>query len=156
MRVAKAKKEEFDLVYKFIILMENLLDSRSFFSQEESWRDWPDSDDNKKELLEIEDELKEYEGDEVDNDIILYHFIKNQWRKANYCGSFGRVVCNADVLIDNACDPDLDYLDFKPEIKNAGNMALDKVKEFVENTECKDSDFKEKLLSKLEELKDVD
>jgi hypothetical protein len=28
-----------------------------------------------------------------------------------------RVIMGFEVLVDNACDPDLDYLDFKPEIK---------------------------------------
>ena len=127
MRVAKADKEEFDEVYNFINVMDALFDNRSFFSQEECWRDWDDEKEDKKLLLEIENDLKlsEYE-DEPDNRLILYEFIKRKWNKANYCGSFGRIVMNADVLIDNACDPDLDYLEFKPEIIKA-------VKEYEQN-----------------------
>lgn len=55
----------------------------------------------------------------MDNRLILFEFIKRKWRKANYCGSFGRIVCDCEVLIDNVCDPDLDYLEYKPEIKAA-------------------------------------
>jgi hypothetical protein len=28
-----------------------------------------------------------------------------------------RVIIGYEVLVDNVCDPDLDYLDYKPEIK---------------------------------------
>lgn len=120
MKVAKAEKEEFDRVYNFINIMEGLFDQRWFFSQEESWRDWDDEDEDKQMLLEIEKELKLSEYDEEpDNRLIVYEFIKRKWRNANYCGSFGRIVMDADVLIDNACDPDLDYLEFKPEILKA-------------------------------------
>lgn len=131
MKVAKADKKEFDGVYNFINVMEGLFDDRFFFSQEESWRDWDDEDEDKQMLLEIEKELKlsEYD-DEPDNRLIVYEFIKRKWRKANYCGSFGRIIMDADVLIDNACDPDLDYLEFKPEILKA--MEEYKAKQEVE------------------------
>lgn len=35
------------------------------------------------------------------------------------CGTHGRVVMGCDILISNCCDPELDHLDFKPEIKQA-------------------------------------
>jgi len=119
MKVAKADKDEFALVAGFINPMEALFDTRGFFSQEECWRDWNDDDEDKKLLLEIEEELKYSEGDPVDNRLILFEFIKRKWRKANHHGSFGRIVCDCEVLIDNVCDPDLDYLEYKPEIKAA-------------------------------------
>lgn len=121
MKVAKAEKEEFDKVYDFINVMDDLFDSR-FFSHEEEWRNWDDDDEDKKLLLEIEEEIKETDGEDiwgVDNRLILYEFIKRKWKKANWYGSFQRIVTDADVLIENACDPDLDYLEFKPEIKEA-------------------------------------
>ena len=30
------------------------------------------------------------------------------------CGSHGRVVMGCEILIDNVCDPNKDYLDYKP------------------------------------------
>ena len=33
---------------------------------------------------------------------------------------------DAEVLIDNACDPNLDYLEFKPEIMEAINEYNEK------------------------------
>ena len=121
MKVAKADQEEFDKVYNFINVMEALFDDRGWHSHEEDWRDWDDEDPDKQLLLEIEKEVKESDGeniwDGVDNRLILYEFIKRKWQSANYSGSFGRIVCNADVLIDNVCDPELDYLEYKPDIK---------------------------------------
>ena len=121
MKVAKADQEEFDKVYNFINVMEALFDDRGWRSHEEDWRDWDDKDQDKQLLLEIEKEVKESDGeniwDGVDNRLILYEFIKRKWQNANYSGSFGRIVCNADVLIDNVCDPELDYLEYKPDIK---------------------------------------
>lgn len=49
-------------------------------------------------------------------------FIGHSWR---------RVVSNCDILIDNVCDPEKTYLDFKKEIKNA--ISLEDVKEICED-----------------------
>ena len=56
MKVAKADEKEFDKVYDFINVMDELFDSR-FFSHEEEWRNWDDDDEDKKLLLEIEEDL---------------------------------------------------------------------------------------------------
>lgn len=122
MKVAKAEKEEFDKVYDFINVMDSLFDGR-FWSHEEEWKEWDDDNPNKKLLLKIEEEIRESDGetiwDGVDNRLILYEFMKRKWMEANWCGSFQRIVTNAEVLIDNACDPNLDYLEWNTEIKEA-------------------------------------
>lgn len=122
MRVAKADPKEFDKVYNFINVMNALFDTR-FWSHEEEWREWDDDDPDKKLLLEIEAEVRETDGEDiwngVDNRLILYEFIKRKWIEADWSGSFGRIVTDAEVLIDNVCDPNLDYLEYKPEIKEA-------------------------------------
>ena len=122
MKVAKADEKEFDKVYDFINVMDDLFDSR-FFSHEEEWRNWDDDDEDKKLLLEIEEEVKETDGEDVwggvDNRLILYEFIKRKWKKVNWGGSFQRIVTDAEVLIENTCDPNLDYLEFNPEIREA-------------------------------------
>lgn len=123
LKMAKADPEEFESVMSFVRVMEALFESRSIFSNEEDWREWDDDDEDKKMLLEIEKEVKEEDGTDwngdADNRLILYEFIKRKWRQANFSGSFGRIIMDAEVLIDNACDPDLDYLEFNPEIKAA-------------------------------------
>ncbi len=120
MKVAKAKKEEFDKVYDFINVMDALFDNRWCFSQEESWREWDEDDPDKQMFLKIEKELEREFGDyHFFNDMILFEFIKRKWKNTNYCGSFQRIVTDAECLIDNVCDPDLDYLAFKPAYQEA-------------------------------------
>lgn len=121
MKVAKADPEEFERVMRFVSLMESFFEGRSFFSSEEDWRDWPNDDEDKKRLLEIEKDLVDageatWDG-HPDNRLILFEFIKEKWKYANWSGSFGRIVIDAEVLIENACDPELDYLEWKPELK---------------------------------------
>ena len=117
MKVARATEEEIDKVYDFINTMDNLLDNRSWYADEESWKEWDDDDTDKKQLLQIEEDLKCC-GIE-DSKVVLYEFIKKKWREVNYNGSLQRVVANADVFIDNVCDPNVSYLEFKPELKEA-------------------------------------
>lgn len=141
--VAKATQEEFDRVWGFVRPMKALFDGRGFFSNEEDWRDWDDDDEDKKRLLKIEKELlaageDEYD-DHVDNRLILYEFMKVKFLEANYSGSIGRILFNCSTLIDNCCDPDLDYLEFKPSIMHAERNALEKVEKVItqgENSGC--------------------
>lgn len=124
LKMAKADPEEFDKVMDFVNIMDDFFDNK-FFSTEEEWREWDDDNEDKKMLLEIEKELiEDGEGtsvwdDHPDNRLILYEFIKRKWRSVNYSGSFQRIVMDAQVMIENACDPDLDYLEYKPEIQKA-------------------------------------
>lgn len=121
--MAKADPEEFNRTISFVRVMDALFEGRSFFSTEEDWRDWPDDDEDKKLLLEIEKEVIDEDGTnwdgKPDNRLVLYEFIKRKWHMANYSGSFDRIIMDAEVLIQNVCDPDLDYLEFKPYIKAA-------------------------------------
>lgn len=125
LKMAKANPEEFERTMKFVNIMEALFESNpySLMESETSWREWDDDDEDKQLLLEIEKEVLEEDGDcwdgRPDNRLVLFEFIKRKWKESNYSGSFGRIIMDAEVLIDNACDPDLDYLEWKPEIKEA-------------------------------------
>ena len=139
--VAKADKSEFKLVWGFVHAMEALFDQRGGFSTEEDWRDWPDDDKQKKILLKIEKELIG-EGEATwdghpDNNLILFRFIRQIWKEANYSGSFGRILFDCQTLIDNCCDPKLDYLEFKPSIMYAERNALEKVEKIIARGEKK-------------------
>ena len=139
--VAKAKKSEFKLVWGFVNAMEALFDGRGGFCSEEDWRSWPDDDREKKILLKIEKELIEageatWNG-HPDNDLVLFKFIKQIWKEANYCGSFGRILFDCETLIDNCCDPKLDYLEFKPSIMYAERNALEKIEKVIARGEKK-------------------
>ena len=78
------------------------------------------------------DELEEinHESDDIEK---LGEFIYSWLQSPNF--SIERVLMGYQVLIDNACDPSLDYLDFKPEIKDAIN-AFEKTKQL--NYEAED------------------
>lgn len=121
MKAAKADREEVEKVQALYSLMEFLWDGR--WNSDEDWRDWDDDNEDKIALLKLEEELKEYEGTDldghVDNRIILYEYFKRRFIEADEYGSIGRVLMNADVLIEQVCNPDLDYLDFNSEIKEA-------------------------------------
>lgn len=123
--MANANPEEFERTMKFVNIMEALFESNpySLMESETSWREWDDDDEDKQLLLEIEKEVAEEDGaswdGKPDNRLVLFEFIKRKWKEANYGGSFGRIIMDAEVLIDNACDPELDYLEWKPEIKEA-------------------------------------
>ena len=133
--VAKADEEEFQRVWDFVHAMEALFDGRGFFSNEEDWREWDDDDEDKQMLLKFEKEIIESDGScwdgKADNRLILYEFMKHKFNEANYSGSFGRILMDCQVLIEN-CDPDLDYVEFKPSIMYAERDALAKVEEIID------------------------
>ena len=74
-------------------------------------------------MLNIEQELIDVEGALVggraDNRLILYELCNKRFMEVDYCGAIGRVLMKADVLVNQVCDENLDYLDFNPNIKKA-------------------------------------
>lgn len=52
----------------------------------------------------------------VREDDVFADLIRDKWPYV--AGAWSRVVLGCDILIANCCDPSLDYLDFKPELKN--------------------------------------
>lgn len=141
LRVAKATEDEFERVRSFLFPMEALFDSRGFFGNEEDWRNWDDDDEDKKMLLEIEKELiaggELYWDDHPDNRLILFEYMKRKFLKANYSGSIGRILFDCETLIENVCDPKLDYLEYKPSIRYAERNALLKVENIINRGESK-------------------
>ncbi|MBO4499172.1 MAG: hypothetical protein J5732_02835 [Bacteroidaceae bacterium] len=153
--VAKATKEEFNRVWSFLRAMEALFESRSFFSNEEDWHNWDDSDEDKKMLLKIEKELIAG-GDEgwdghPDNRLILYEFMKRKFLCANYSGSIGRILLDCETLIKNVCDPKLDYLEFKPSIMYAERNALGRVENIINSGQQKGRD-PQKIIASIKRL----
>lgn len=153
--VAKADKGEFKRVWGFVHAMENLFDGRSAFSSEEDWRNWPSDDEDKRLLDKIEKELIDageamWNG-HADNDDILFRFIKRKWSDANNTGSFGRILFDCETLIDNCCDPKLDYLEFKPSIMYAERFALEKVEKIIIRGEQKGRD-PQKIIASIKKL----
>jgi hypothetical protein len=148
--VAKAKKSEFKLVWGFVHAMEALFDRRGGFVEE--WWTWPDDDKDYKQLRKIQKELG---CDEEDNEVVL-EFVKRKFREANYCGSFGRILFDCETLIENCCDPKLDYLEFKPSIMNAEQIALEKVEKIITRSQKKGlsaDKIIERIMARIDESK---
>ena len=142
--VAKADKDEFKLVWGFVHAMEALFDGRGGFV--EGWWTWPDDDKDYKMMRKIQ---KELDCDEEDEQVVL-EFVRRKFLEANYCGSFGRILFNCETLIENCCDPKLDYLEFKPSIMYAERIALEKVEKIIDRGEKKGMSA-EKILAKIRE-----
>ena len=117
--IAKASKNDFEKVYNLLSPMEELFNNR--WSNEESWTEWDDDNEDKLELLAIRKEIAEEEycdEDEVDNRLVLYEFIKRRMRLCG-CSNWQRVVTAAECLIDTFCDPQESCLAWRPDLKRA-------------------------------------
>jgi hypothetical protein len=121
MRMAKATTNDFDTTRKFLQSCEMMWDNRdrySFIDLEGQWETWDDEDEDKIELLKIRQELCDEEGvnvKQLDNRLVIYEFIKRRYKRCD-C-NWGRVVMGADILIEQVCDPQKDYLDYSPYLE---------------------------------------
>jgi hypothetical protein len=118
MRLAKPDEDDFDTTRQFLQLCERFWDSRPKYSlrrEEDEWRQWENDDPDYKEVLKLRRSIAEEEGialDDVDDRILVYEFLRLKYKKCDT--NWGRVIMTASVLLDNACDPTLDYLEFFP------------------------------------------
>lgn len=122
--IAKADKEDFEAVYNLLVPMEELFNSH--WSNEEDWVEWDDDDEHKKELLKIRKEVasdEHCEEYEVDNRLVLFEFIKRKMRDCG-CSEWRRVVTAAECLIDTFCDPNVDYLAWRPDLERAIDNSI--------------------------------
>lgn len=121
MRMAKADNEDFETTHKFLSTCEMFWDNRNRFScrdQESEWETWDDDDEDKIYILKVRKELAEEEGcdpDDVDNWLLIYEVIKRRY-KACDC-NWRRVTLGAQILIEQVCDPQKDYLDYSPYLE---------------------------------------
>lgn len=78
--------------------------------------------DNIDALSDFLNELEDIEENEYacDRDSLVW------WIKSNIPTHWRKVTFGCEVLIDNACDPNLDYLEFKPAIREFLEEAEDK------------------------------
>lgn len=147
--VAKADKKEFERVWDFVHAMEALFDGRGVFDGD--WRDWPDDDKDKKMMRKI---VQEIDCDE-DDELVVLEFVKRKFRLANYTGSFGRILFDCETLIENCCDPKLDYLEFKPSIMYAERNALEKIEKIIARGEKRGRSAEKILLDIKKRIKEA-
>jgi hypothetical protein len=107
MRMAKAQQKHVDKLRNFLQFTEELckIDPTNEFEWDEFKKDWEDQEDFTKIIRHCEDKKGfnfEFYMDYYERHISHIHM---------------RVIFGYEVLVDNVCDPDLDYLEFKLEIK---------------------------------------
>ena len=146
--MAKADEEEFKRVWSFVHAMERLFEGRGGFVEE--WWCWEDDDDDEDSWKARLRKIQKENGWEEEDDRVVFEFVKEKFLEANYSGSFGRILFDCQVLIDNCCDPDLDYLEFKPSIMHAERIALEKVEDIITTGE-KDGRTAEEILALVKE-----
>lgn len=113
MRMAKAPKEHVDRLRKWMQFNDELckIDPTNGYEWEGFKKDWEDEEDWVSIIKHCEDEGEfswEYYMDYYQRNISYIHM---------------RVIFGYEVLVDNVCDPELDYLDYKKELKDLMETA---------------------------------
>jgi hypothetical protein len=118
MRMAKAQQKHVDKLRNFLQFTKELCKIDPTNSRE--WKtlkqDWEDDED----FTEIIKDCESREGFDYD-----YYF---NYFKSNISHIYGRILMGYEVLVENACNPELDYLDYNDDIKK-GLELLEKTEE---------------------------
>lgn len=108
MKMARASKHDFDLVREFFEFVEEFMEHGTEIISSTASGD--DDEESLTDYVEISDEA-------------FLEKLRDKWGtrfgEAKVDGAWRRVVFGGQVAIDNACDPNLSYLEFKSEIRNA-------------------------------------
>jgi hypothetical protein len=121
LRMAKADNEDFEVTTKFLRICESFWDNRnrySFKDTETDWETWDEDDEDKLYILKVRKELAEEEDcdlEHVDNRLLIYEVVKRFYKKCD-C-HWNRVTLGAQILIEQVCDPQKDYLDYSPYLE---------------------------------------
>ena len=97
MRMAKASKEDIERCWAFFRFIEEFMEYGTHT---------PENDEVEEESVDLSDEL-------------FVEMLRAMWggrfRPPGVDCSWSRVVHGCDMLIDNVCDPNVDYLDLRPD-----------------------------------------
>ena len=108
MRMAKAPQEHVDQLRIWMQFNDELMkiDPTHFRDWLDFKRDWNEDEAFTKIILQIEDE----EGN------FSWEYYASYYQE-NISHIWNRILFGFEVLVDNVCDPELDYLDYKKELK---------------------------------------
>jgi hypothetical protein len=108
MKMAKAPKEHVDKLRTWLQFTDELsqIEPENSREWEKFKEDWQEDEDFGSIIKHCEDDEGRF--------IYDYYF---DYYRGNISHIHMRVVFGYEVLVDNVCDPDLDYLEFKPELK---------------------------------------
>jgi hypothetical protein len=109
LRMSKAPQEHVDRLRRWMQFNDELckIDPTNEFEWDELKKDWEDENDFKEIIKHCEDDGEfswEYYMDYYQSNISYIHM---------------RIIFGYEVLVQNSCDPELDYLDYNKEIKSA-------------------------------------
>jgi hypothetical protein len=118
MRMAKASQKHVDKLRNFLQVTELLckIDPTNNREWEKFKEDWEHDED----YTEI---IKDCESREE----FVYEYYFNYFIR-NISHIYGRILMGYEVLVENACNPELDYLDYNDDIKK-GLELLEKTEE---------------------------
>jgi len=118
MRMAKAPQKHIDKLRNFLQFTEELckIDPTNSREWEKLKEDWEDDED----YTEIIKDCESREG-------FKYEFYFDFFQ-SNISHIYGRILMGYEVLVENACNPELDYLDYNDDIKK-GLELLEKTEE---------------------------
>ena len=107
MRMAKAPQDHINRLRVWLQFNNELckIDPLLQREWEEFKKDWEDEEDFQKIITHCKD------GEKFNYDYYWDYYNRN----ISYI--FGRIIMGYEVLVENVCDPTLDYLEFKPELK---------------------------------------
>lgn len=108
MRMSKAPKEHRDKLRRFLQFTDEIVNI-----DPENKREWERLKEDWNEDEEFGPIIKHCEDDDG-RFVYEYYF---DYYKSQISHIYMRIIFGFEVLVDNVCDPDLDYLDFKPELK---------------------------------------
>jgi hypothetical protein len=107
MRMAKAPQEHIDKLRVWMQFNDELCKIDPTYELE--WKEF------KKDWEEYEEFVPIIKHCEDDNGFNWEYYW--DYYRSNISHIHMRILMGYDVLVDNVCDPDLDYLDYKPELK---------------------------------------
>lgn len=143
LKIAKPTNDDFEIVYRFNSVMEQLTDNRMFRASSLSdWEDW-DKDDKDYQILkrfktEVENEYDIMYDDEFRDEhyaMVLWKYIK--WFFNQHPSSLGRIIMCANIAMDNAFDqnPEVTSIEWSPKLEEALELYDEKHKNKDENTD---------------------
>jgi hypothetical protein len=108
MRMAKAPIEHRNKLRNWLQFTDELsrIDPENSREWERLKEDWLEDEDFGPIIKHCEDDERGF--------VYEYYF---DYYRSNISHIHMRILMGYEVLVDNVCDPDLDYLDFKPELK---------------------------------------
>jgi hypothetical protein len=106
MKMAKAPKEHIERLRNWLKFNDELCKIDPESDWDEFKKDWQDDEDFDSIIKHCEDEDGRF--------IYEYYF---DYYQSNISHIHMRIIIGFEVLLDNVCDPELDYLDYNSELK---------------------------------------